>query len=641
VAGAPSTTARTRRRRGPLTPDSAREELDEARDRDTILNLLFDFGRQYFDYSALFIVQGDVAEGRDAFGDGAGREKVLAIGVPLDLPSVLSRGRDKRDALITVPAPEGLDRVLLTDLGRPGRGPVVVVPVVLRTRVVALLYGDSGDAGVDDAAVREVTAFAREVGAAFEKIIVRKKLEGQKPAGGAPDKTPSKASPPTVLSPRAQSVSPPSTPTGGGAVAPVETLKAAEPPPPPANFFQVRKPGGRPIPREEPGGASDPLPTTVDVRAQALRKRAENASKQNGEADYPEPSDKEKVVLEIEPPPSPKSDEDINSQPPPSESAVSVPAHRPPSGHHENTDVPSIIVDVGAELAELVERMLRAGGDDAAEAELLRQGQAAMPAIMDQFPGPIGVDASRLAAIGKTNASKELAIRVSECGPLLRLIAGQRRVALPFVLARLEEKDDELRFWATFLLTELVYPESAERLVPRLFDEDPRTRRVARIAARSLAEVAPSTIIEHLGHVALAPTQSSARRVATVDVLGELREPASVPVLVTLLQDGDELITQAAHLALVTITRQDFGNEQRRWLAWWGAHASQHRIEWLIDALMHEETRLRHAAGEELKAITKEYFGYYDDLPKRERERAQQRYKDWWSTEGRVRFRRT
>jgi hypothetical protein len=113
-----------------------------------------------------------------------------------------------------------------------------------------------------------------------------------------------------------------------------------------------------------------------------------------------------------------------------------------------------------------------------------------------------------------------------------------------------------------------------------------------------------------------------------------------VPLLVSLLGDQDELVAQAAHLALVTVTRQDFGADARRWLTWWSAHGQRHRIEWLVDALMHEEARLRHAAGEELKTITKEYFGYYDDLPKRERERAQQRYRDWWATEGRQRFRR-
>jgi HEAT repeat protein len=213
-------------------------------------------------------------------------------------------------------------------------------------------------------------------------------------------------------------------------------------------------------------------------------------------------------------------------------------------------------------------------------------------------------------------------------------------VALPFVLTKLDDAGADDRFWATFLLTELVYAEAAERLVPRLFDEDARTRRVARLAARALAEASPSAIVEHLGHIALGTSEPTAKRVATIEVISDMREPAGVPVLSPLLQDPDEVVAQAAHLALVTITRQDFGTDPRKWLAWWGTHSAEHRIEWLIDALMHEEARLRHAAGEELKAITKEYFGYYDDLPKRERERAQQRYRDWWSTEGRVRFRR-
>ena len=126
-------------------------------------------------------------------------------------------------------------------------------------------------------------------------------------------------------------------------------------------------------------------------------------------------------------------------------------------------ELPSIIVDVRAELTALVERVLGRDGDEHAEAELLRQGQAAMPAIMDRFPGPITVDADRLALVTKGPISKDLAVRVSECGPLLRLIAGQRRVALPFVLKKIGDDDADHRFWATFLLTELVYAESAER----------------------------------------------------------------------------------------------------------------------------------------------------------------------------------
>ena len=52
-----------RRRRGPITVDAARSEAEEAADRDALLDLFFDFSQQFFDYSALFLVHGDIAEG--------------------------------------------------------------------------------------------------------------------------------------------------------------------------------------------------------------------------------------------------------------------------------------------------------------------------------------------------------------------------------------------------------------------------------------------------------------------------------------------------------------------------------------------------------------------------------------------------
>jgi hypothetical protein len=104
--------------------------------------------------------------------------------------------------------------------------------------------------------------------------------------------------------------------------------------------------------------------------------------------------------------------------------------------------------------------------------------------------------------------------------------------------------------------------------------------------------------------------------------------------------DNNEDLAAAARLALTRITRQDFGMEASRWEDWWASHSGRHRIEWLIDALDHDVSDIRRDAGEELKSLTKEYFGFSEALASRERQRAQQRYRDWWITEGRSRFRR-
>lgn len=800
-----------RRRRGAITIDIARAELEETAERDQIFDLLFEFARQYFDYTAVFVMHGEIAEGRDAFGDGASRDKVARIGVPLDMPSILSVARDKKGMIQRVPSPDGLDAVLMNDLGRSGKTLCVVLPVVVRTRVVAMLLGDGGDTGIDATTLADVEGIVAAATAAFERLIVRRKLKGSMmppgismaPGGGdsmAPRANQSMP-PPTKLSevsnrPAAEELAPPirdlmtepisrvgetlREPVVQSFVPPEDAVTGGrgktDKPPPPANMLQVRRPSGAPIPREEPEsrtrmpavtapsnlgnaaqqaiqasrgtpmsgvprsrsrgqapkldfgavpaqasmfgaelGADDAerkLLAEIQGAGAALRSfDAEPATARDAQPPVLSPSNvPPPVSSDPEPPPSPKAEspppsaemvgaedsdvdvvdpeatpiappihftaQDMIETPlappvaegppiaaaaaapaaprlppvpessmrvmPPSEQQISVPAHRPPSARSDQSRaLPSVIVDVASEYVGLVERVVAAGSQppaagapnaDDAETELLRAGGYAMPAIMAHFPGPVTIERDRLA-----DGSLP---RVAECGPVLRLVASQRRTALPFVLSHVEDPDLEKRFWATYLLTELVYPEVLEPILNRLFDPEPRVRRAARAAARCFAEAHPSTIVERLELIAMDGGEPRDRRALAIDALGETREALAVPALVPLLDDPDSEVSSAVRGALTTITRQDFGPSSAKWRTWWEANKDRHRLEWLIDSLMHDQAALRASAGEELKNITKEYFGYYDDLPKRERERAQSRYREWWNSIGRVRFSR-
>jgi hypothetical protein len=305
---------------------------------------------------------------------------------------------------------------------------------------------------------------------------------------------------------------------------------------------------------------------------------------------------------------------------------------RPPAAHRPE-ELPSIMVDIDQELQVLVDRI--ASGKDAAgqaEAELLRQGANAMPAIMSRFPGPLAFSRADLA---------EPLPRPRECGPLLHHIALQRRVALPYILEEMRSGDSGRRFWATFLLTELPYSAAVAPLIPRLYDADTKVRMVARAAARTLAETANETLLAELARALRDSQTSRSARLGILEALGELREPLCVPVLISHLADADAEVQMAARRSLIAVTRQDFALEGKPWLAWWGQNSQRHRIEWLIDALEGETPALRKAASDELKALTKQTFGYYDDLPRRERERVQQKFRDWWASEGKSRFMRT
>ena len=293
--------------------------------------------------------------------------------------------------------------------------------------------------------------------------------------------------------------------------------------------------------------------------------------------------------------------------------------------------LPSVIVDLANDCRELVERLVQ--GDSTAGDKLVQIGDPAITQLVSIFPGPI---TSELRRGSGDNLSK-----ASDCGPVMRTLARMGARPVPFVAVRTADGNPMVRAWATRLLGEMPSPESAQAVARRLTDEDAEVQRAA-LAAGSLllthveaAEALQAKIAESVSDV----TRPEESRHSLIEALAELRAPLVIPTLVRLLEDGSPDIVRSAHWALGVIARQDFGTKAALWEEWWLANSSRHRIEWLIDSLLHESQELRRTAGDELKSLTKEYFGYYDDLPKKERERAQERYRQWWETKGKARFR--
>lgn len=168
-------TAPSRRRLGPVTPALAKEDLESADSRDEVLSAFLDFAKQYFDYAAIFVVKGKVAACFDAHGRGKEGEQVKGVEVPLDEPGSLADSRDQKIPAVVSLRREGADGALLEGLGREGAAPVLLLPVVVRERAVAILYGDHGESGVDLSSVGDVLALAPLVGTALERLILRRK----------------------------------------------------------------------------------------------------------------------------------------------------------------------------------------------------------------------------------------------------------------------------------------------------------------------------------------------------------------------------------------------------------------------------------------------------------------------------------
>jgi hypothetical protein len=315
------------------------------------------------------------------------------------------------------------------------------------------------------------------------------------------------------------------------------------------------------------------------------------------------------VIIGEEPEPPPGVAEPKRKPTPPE-----LPATPARTSHPGNPDDP--------DLAALVESLCRGKAD--AVAAIVQFGNAALPQLMKRFPGPI---------------LDESAGRASESGPLLAALAKLGNPALGYVVRASEAEDGNVRRWATLLLGELPSADASKAVVQRLADDQAPVQQSALEAARLLlAGPAANQFRRALFETADEKRAPLKLRLRSIEHAAKLKDSASVPRLISLLNTGLEPIIHKAMWALTVITRNDMGRDIQAWSDWWHAHRSQHRTQWLIEALDHDDLRVRRAAAEELAAEVKEEFGYRAELERHARVDAQMRYREWWSSTGARRY---
>ncbi len=575
---------RVERRRGPLTPAVAELQFEDASTAEEALEVFFAFAKQYFEYAALFVVHGDLAAGHDAGGQGAGREKIRTVGFALDLPSILSQARERGTPVVGALKRAGLDGDLRSDLGRSASRDVLVLPIHVFGRCVALLYGDDGDEAVDLGNIGDVLAMKPFLAAALERILVRKKramlrdesaepsqrdTAEPSPSQPSPASHPNRPVPPAIdlsqlvmkrggwqedLVDEGWSSSNEGTPaasekpprSGSAPSASARPIYRMRSPPPPPQVAAVRPISKNPIAREE----AEETPPELTISEEAGEDDAMAALLDE---------------IELSPTPAPAASTgrstDWMTRPfdPLASSSMAVEPQLPPRSRGHLHDLPPVLIR-----SDLVDQVI-AGGDkgDRALGEILALGEAAIPSVFARFPGPLTVDRNQ--ALGDLP-------RPADCGPVLRIVAAMRRLALPFLAVRSADADVEVRFWATYLLGELHYADSATALLPRLFDENTPVRRIAVRSARALvagrdeAGLPLRKTLERMVALAEEPEQ---RRLTAVWTMGELKLYRSIPTLIAALSDPLESISDAALRALAAMTRQEFGKEPKKWSEWW------------------------------------------------------------------------
>ena len=249
--------------------------------------------------------------------------------------------------------------------------------------------------------------------------------------------------------------------------------------------------------------------------------------------------------------------------------------------------------------------------------------------ISEHFPGNIQVDALNPEIAGKPLDTYSGIIHAC-CHRLGRVVGA----LVPF----LESNAINTRYFATKILAEHGKDVAFDlKLVARrLFDREREIRRAAvQCLEQCREEPAYSEIIgvfEERLKVPVAATQ-----IATIHILGQLRELRGVTQIVNLCAAEEVMVAKAAQSFMALITGHHFGADIDAWKAWWVNHGHSSRSVWLVRALRSRDARLRQVAIDELRRLhSNEDFGFEPQARSPRREKSVRQWEELLIEEGLV-----
>ena len=160
--------------------DTAAMRIDGASTRDEVVAGLLALCRHFFRRVLFFIVREPWVVGWAGAGDGVDRDLAQRLRFPLDEPSVFQTVTRDKAVFIGRLGPEDQNRRFLEVLEKRPATNAAVFPVLVRGRVVNLVYADNGATGNVKPSLGELLVLLQKVPRAYLRIIRRRVAAARK-----------------------------------------------------------------------------------------------------------------------------------------------------------------------------------------------------------------------------------------------------------------------------------------------------------------------------------------------------------------------------------------------------------------------------------------------------------------------------
>ncbi|RKH34640.1 general secretion pathway protein GspE [Corallococcus praedator] len=159
----------------PMTFPEAQAELARSSDREDVARTVLRFALGKWRRSLLLSVQGNLVTGWHGMGQGVRDEAVRRIGVPLRDQSTFRLVRDTRSHYVGPVKRDAAMGMFYRLLGGGFPTTAVILPLLVRGKVVHLLYVDNGPDQLTPPDVGELLILSQSVGRSYEAMMRRRK----------------------------------------------------------------------------------------------------------------------------------------------------------------------------------------------------------------------------------------------------------------------------------------------------------------------------------------------------------------------------------------------------------------------------------------------------------------------------------
>jgi hypothetical protein len=170
----------------PADRAAAMSHIDEGSTRDEVVEAVLALCQSFFRRVVFFIVREPWAIGWRGRGEGIEARVISALRIPLDAPSVFQAAARDKTVFVGRLGSGAQNRKFLESIRKAPATTAAVFPIMVRGKVVNLVYGDAGPLSNVKGDLGELLALLQKVPRAYMRIIRRRVAEARKPAGEAP-----------------------------------------------------------------------------------------------------------------------------------------------------------------------------------------------------------------------------------------------------------------------------------------------------------------------------------------------------------------------------------------------------------------------------------------------------------------------